>query len=236
MKKIILSIMAIAICFLLVGCGNNNLKTVEGNKAFGKYTGIYKLEKAEFKIIQYKDTLSVVMNNKGESMGNSTVFIEDNKVEVNDYKLEFKGNTVIVSSKNDNMPNGVYKRVNSYSTKAMYKDNIGDASLFETSNGVYKNDVSTIYAVKTDYDTYRFANSYKDTGLNLIATKEDDKYVSDLFDEKYELTVNNDTLDLRVISETTASKELAGKYTKKGSIKMSDAIKLFIFDSYAEQQ
>ena len=180
--------------------------------------------------------ISVVMSNKGEPTGNSTEVIEGSKVKINDYTLAFKGNTVKVTSKNKNMPKGEYKRVNSYSTKQIYKDNIGNITLFEKNNGVYKNDVTTVYVIKTDENTYRYANSYKNTGINLTATKENDKYISDLVDEKYELIVSNDTIELKIDSQDETAKVIAGKYTKKESIKMADAIKIFMFDSYSEQQ
>ena len=58
MKRILLVLVAIVMCFTVVGCST---KTVEGNKEFGKYTGIYKLKNMELRIVHYKDTLSLIL-------------------------------------------------------------------------------------------------------------------------------------------------------------------------------
>ena len=128
MKKVVLGLMVVIMCFVLTGC---NEKAVEGNKDFGKYTGIYKLNNVEFKIVHYKNTLQVQEYKDNELYGNTTVFTENNKFEDLDCKFEFKNNALKVTTKKKEIPSGDYIRVKPYSTEEIYKDYVGEESLLD---------------------------------------------------------------------------------------------------------
>jgi len=234
MKKIILGLVVIVMSFVLVGC-NNNVKTVEGNKAFGEYTGIYKLGKNEFKMVQFKDKIMILAYNKGELCGNPTIFVENGKAKEEEYDFEFKENAVKIKSRSKLVKSGEYKRIKAYSTKEIYKDYVGDINLSNSHNGVYKNDVATIYTIQTDKNTIRFATYFNESGLNLEANKvSKNNYSCDFLEEKYELTYTSGILELKVDSQEE-NKKLSGKYTKEKEISNADIVKIFAFDSLMEQ-
>ena len=230
MKRILLVLVAIVMCFTVVGCST---KTVEGNKEFGKYTGIYKLKNMELRIVHYKDTLSLMLRKDGEPYGNTLVTLEGNKFEDLECEFELKKNIVNVKSKQKEIPTGDYKRTNEYTTKEIYKDYIGDISYIKYNNGIYENSTDKIYTVRLNDDTIKFAYKHKDSSSNLAASKESDTlYTTDLFGDIYELKYNNDTLEFKVNSKDENENELTGKYEKTREMKDSEVIKVFAFEDY----
>lgn len=235
MKKLLLGLLIIILCFVLTGC--NTFKTVEGNKEFGEYTGIYRLGKARIKIVQYKDKALVMLTKNNEMYGNATLFFNKNKLKDEDYKFEFKKNALTATFKNKAMPNGEYKRVASYLTETIYEDHVGDLSLLSNEyNGVYTNSENTIYTVQTSTDVIRIANYSDKAGLNIELHKENDNYfTADFFDDKYFLIYNGDKLDLKFESTNSENKDLTGIYTRDSKMEAKDIIRIFAFDDYMEE-
>lgn len=229
MKKILLGVIVIIMSFILVGC--SNLKTVEGNKSFGKYTGIYKLGNNEISMVQLKEKILVLFYKDKELCGNTTWFVENNKVDDSEYKVEFKNNALKITSDNQALANGEYKRVKPYTTKEIYKDYIGDISLLKDNSGKYESDNKTMYIIKTNEDTVKFATYHNEMIMNIELNKDkDNSFKSDLFEEKYYMNINGNSFDLVVDTNDEDLKKLSGKYTKTADIKIEDVIKIFAFD------
>ena len=232
MKKIILGIMIIISCFIMTGC---NTKTKEGNKEFGKYTGIYKLKNVEFKIAHYKNTLLITVNKNKTVYSSTSVVIDGTKFEDLDCKFELVKNGLKVTTKNKDIPNGTYKRIDEYSTKEIYKDYVGDISLLDKTNGEYERDGIKLYIVQTNEETLRVATATKEEGINIDLTKESDNHFStDFFDDKYDLKIDGNKLELKLESKEEKSNTLTGTYTKKSKLNATKVIKVFSFDDYIE--
>ena len=232
MKKTILGIIIITMCLVLTGCN----KAVAGNKAFGEYTGIYKLNDVEFKIAHYKNTVLLLARKNDEPYGNSTIYLKDNKFEDMDCKFEFKKNALKVTTKKNNIPSGTYIRIKPYTTKEIYKEYLGDISYINKNNGIYTNETTTIYTVRSGKDTVRIANYYKESGTNIdIPKKSETEFNTKFFEDEYTLKYNNDELEVSVNSNDENTRALSGNYKKKSEMKAEEVIKIFVFNGYEEK-
>lgn len=131
MKKIILGIIIVVMCFVVVGCEST---TIEGNKEFGEYTGIYKLKNMELKIVHHKNTILLMMNKDGESYGSTVVYLDGNKFTDLNCEFELKKDLVNIKSNQKDIPNGDYQRISEYTIEEIYKEYIGDISYIEKIN------------------------------------------------------------------------------------------------------
>ena len=233
MKKFVLYLIIIISCFIVSGC---EIDTVGGNKDFGKYTGIYKLNDSELRIAHNKNTVLIIINQKGKLYGNSIAFLKKNKSSVLDCEFEFKDNEVILNTKKKDVKKGTYKRVGSYSTKQIYEEYIGDIKYLNNDyNGIYENDNKTIYTIQTHDDVVRFATKYGENNMNINTSKKDNNhYAAKFFNDVYDFKFNGDKLETSFKSEREKTKSLTGKYTRKSKMNAVEAIKAFAFDGYAE--
>ena len=234
MKKILLILIIIIMCFTVTGCFS---KPVEGNKSFDKYTGIYKLNDSEIKIVHYKDSLLVTMKNKNNLIGQTTVSLKDNKFEDFNCRFELKKNYVKVTTNQNDIPKGDYIRVNKYTTKEIYKDYIGDISYINDYNGIYENNITKIYTVRTNKDIVRFAYNYKDVNTNIAIVKEkENNFTTDIFNDIYNLNFNDNSIKLKVDSKNENKKSISGNYILKSRMKAVDIIKIFAFEEYKDNK
>ena len=229
MKKIVLLLIAIIMCFTLTGCG---AKPVDSNKSFGKYTGIYKLKNMELRIVHYKNELLVLLRKDGEPYGNTSVTLEGNKFSDLDCEFELKNDSIKVTTDKKDMPKGDYIRIKPYSTKKIYKDYIGDISYVDNNNGIYENNDIVVYTVRSREDTTRIAYAYKDMSANIDLRKENDTHFkTEIFGDIYDLKYNNDELEIKVESESDA-KIINGTYKRKDKLTAVKAIQIFVFEDY----
>lgn len=227
MKKIVLILIAVILCVTLTGC-----KSVKGNEKFGKYTGIYKLQNMEIKVVHYKNKLLVKMNKNNEPFGSTEVIIEGNKFEDLNCTFEFKKDAVNIKTTQKDIPKGDYKRVKPYTTKEIYKDYVGDIAFLNNDyNGVFENDKNTIYTLQTTKDTIRFATDNNGVSTNLELNKKDEQhFYLDFFESKYNLTFNKEQLEVKY--ESPDEDAISGTYNRKSKMKAVDAIKIIAFDDY----
>ena len=234
MKKYIIGLLTIIMCFTLVGCINT--KTTKGNKDFGEYTGIYELGKVKFKLAQYKNTVLITITKNNELYGNTSLIIENNKIKDIDYDFELEKNQIKIKSKNKDVQSGTYKRIDSYSTKEIYKDYIGDISLLDKNSGIYKKDNNILYIIQSNENTLRIANYTEEESTNIELNKESNNhFTTDFFEDKYDVKINKETLELKLESESKKGEILTGTYKKESKINATDAIKIFVFDDYIKE-
>lgn len=234
MKKILYILLIIIMCISVTGCFE---KTVEGNKAFGEYTGIYRKNNFELRIVQYKNNLVVIMEKDEQPFGSTKTKIEGNKFEDMNCKFEFKKNAIIIDTNQSDIPKGKYKRVGSYTTKEIYKDYIGDISFIETKyNGVYENNGKKIYTVQAGKDIVRLANYNEDSSLNVVVQNNgNDTFISNFFEDYYEIKYGIEKLEANFKSEKKKLEEQSGTYNKTSEMKATDIIKIFVFETYRKK-
>lgn len=234
MKKILYILLIIIMCITVTGCFE---KTVEGNKSFGEYTGIYKLKNFELRVAQYKNDIAIIIKHDGKPFGSTKEEMKGNKLKSINCEFEFKKNAVIVNTNQKDIPKGKYKRLGSYTTKEIYKDYIGDISFIDTKyNGIYENNGKMIYTVQTGKDIVRLANYNEDSSLNVVVQNNgNDIFKSNFFEDYYELKYGIEKLEANFKSEKKKLEEQSGMYNKTKEMKATDIIKVFVFESYIKK-
>lgn len=219
--------------FVLTACTKEEKKDNKeekevNNTAFGKYTGIYKLDDCEFKVLHNDDMISLLIEKDGDSFGNDMVSIEGSKVETDNYDLEFTNNSVKVKSSNEEVPSGEYKK-SSYSTDDIYKDYIGEVSLYDNNyNGKFETEKNTIYTVQTSEDELKILFKNDEETVNIILYKKDkDHFYEKFFDDKYDLVFDKDTAKLTITYGNKKKSSMDGTYTRKAKLTKEEIIKLF---------
>lgn len=233
MKKIVIIIIGI-IAIIAIGVGiilgmPQNLKAVEGNSDFGEYTGIYKLNNTEIKILHEDDTIDYKVYKDNDLYGNGSDTIKSNKIKIDDFTFEFGKNKMNVKSKNKNVSSGVYKRVDEYKTDNIYNDYVGDVALYNNNlAGVYENETYKIYIVVIDKNAIRMKYNTLDEGVNILVPKTNaNSYEMDLFNTRYTINFKDNSLTLEVNSDDENSKVVNGTYTKTTTLSKVETIKEF---------
>ena len=227
-KKLLLLLFVTLITLTLVGCGTTEQKEMT-NPSFGKYNGIYKLNNCEFRVLHIDDNISYRIYIGNELRGNGSSSLEDNKLDSDDFKFEFKDSSLVLKSKVDDIPSGEYKKDSGYSTDEIYADYVGEVSLFDSNyNGKYENEKITIYSIQSQEDEVKVSYTTEEESVGMYLEKKDkDYFATDFFDKKYEVKYNDDTLSFTTISEDEKESTVDGEYTRKGKMTKEEAIKLF---------
>ena len=152
----------------------------------GKYTGVYKLEKAVLKVIHAKNTIFYKYENRYDA--NSHAFIEgyfsanDTEFKDGNMTIKFEDNKAVVTGSGKEVTSGDYPK-SEYSLDDIYEDQIGRL-IYEDSkyNGIYKSNDKTIYIYKKDDNEIRFVSG--DESIDLTAKKLSDK-TKDAFKEEF---------------------------------------------------
>jgi hypothetical protein len=229
-RKLLYLVAIIMIPLVIVGCTKEEKKEMT-NPAFGKYNGIYKLNNYEFRILHVDDYISSLFYDGDELKGmDSSIFEEDtNKIELSDFKLEFKDDVIAVKGNNKELPSGDFKKVSGYSTDEIYADYIGELDFYDSDfNGLYENESGTVYSIQLEDKRVKiyYANDEEDVSVELDA-QENNSFMEDLFGTKYEAKYDNNELKLSVIDEDGNSSKASGIYTKKAKLTKEEVIKNF---------
>ena len=231
MKKRYL-IIVLFVCLALFGCTKKEKELVK-NKSFDKYTGIYKLDNKEFKVVHFEDKINYYIYEDGEIFSSNIVYIEEDKIENDYFKFKFNDNSVEIESLNDGFPSGSYKLIDGYSDDDIYKDFLGDGSLFSKEfTGKYTKDDATMYLIQPEKDKIRLLVKAEMVGLDLLLDKESENvYSVDMYNgEKYSIEISKDKILLKTDSKDEGYPELNGNYSKKSNITKADAVKEYIFN------
>ena len=191
---IVLSIILISKCFF------KEEKKEMINKSYGKYNGIYKYKNNEFRIFHKDDTIAYKVFKDGDPMGYDSSVIESNKLKINEYTFEFNKNSLKVKSKIKAIPSGTYKKDSGYSTNQIYKDYIGDVSLYNKKyKGLYENDKYSIYTVQIQDNELRIKYSTDEETVTINLYKiANDIFTIDFFGDLYDITYVKDELVINI--------------------------------------
>ena len=220
---ILVIVVGLIICWLLT-------KKSMVNKSFGTYKGVYKYRDCEFRVMHNGNEISYMVLKNNENMGLNSTTISGNKTTKDEYDLEFIKNGLKVNSRTKQVYSGVYKKVSGYSTDEIYKDYIGDVSLYNNKyNGKYKLDDYTIYTVQPKNEEVKIYYAVDDEQINIfIEQVGNDRFSTNFFDEKYDLRFDKDTLYFTALDKEGNEKKNSGKYTKETSLTKEEIIKLFL--------
>ena len=233
-KKILLILLLFVTVFTLSGCTKEE-KKYEGENAFDNYTGIFRNGNSQIKIInidetikfRYKKDVSDDLSTEHTDSG----YLEENKIGTDEYEMEFSKDSIKikVKSKDFEMVAGEYKRYANYSAEEIYKD-ILDVDFVKDGkyNTLYTFGDNKLYVVDVDSKTIRIKAISEGADVSINLEKEsDDKYSTDFFGTKYEITFKDDTATLFNDSKDENDLTLNGTYKKESSISIKDAIKVF---------
>ena len=199
------------------------------NKSYGIYNGIYKYKNNEFRIFHKDDTISYKVFKDGDPMGYDSSIIENNKLKINEYTFEFNKNSLKVKSKIKTIPSGTYKKDSGYSTNQIYKDYIGDVSLYNNKyNGLYENDTYSIYTVQIQDNELRIKYSTDEETVTINLYKiANDIFTIDFFGDLYDITYTKDELVINIKNSDGTKKEISGKYQRKEKLSKEEIINQF---------
>ncbi len=227
-KKLIICLLLVFTSLSLIGCQKEETKEMT-NPDFGKYNGIYKMKDYKFKVLHIDNNIVYRLYKKNDFKVNDIIFSdeESNKIEGYDFDFEFKENSVKVKSKNKEFPSGEYVKESGYSTDEIYKDYVGDVSLFDSKySGIYENEKGVVYSVQNNKDQVKIHYSDEEESTTIeIDYKEDNHFATDFFDTKYDLIYNDDSLVLTITDEN--GNDIEETYTRKSKLSKEEIIKQF---------
>lgn len=225
---LLVSILVLAVCGFCVwkfvldksntnNSNGNNTNTTpspkpEETNALEKYNGVYESEFGTIKLY--------ASNNK--TLMFTFVGVEDNIVsgwferDGNEIKSEImdeiitvklESNNIIIESNTDEVKSGTYTKIAEYTLDEYYAETYGDPKFLETNyNGKYTNGSEYIYVYQSEDDEVIISGLLTDNLINMDLEIINEGYAkTDLFDETYEITLEDETLTLTVTEngETT---------------------------------
>jgi len=226
--------------FLLIGILFISIITFSGcNKEvnkLGDFAGIYKLDNTEIKLVHIGEDVAYIIETTGDEVG--SFYQGYSKLDYNniatsmDVELRISKEKIILDDNSNTYKNGDYERIDDYKEDDILKDFLLMDEYKESSyNGKYKLDDKILYLVQVSDTVMRMKIVNERYNVNFDLVKEEDNHYSvELFEEKYDLVIDKDKLELKIDSEDEDVKSNEGTYKKENSFIKADIIKYFVFE------
>lgn len=203
--------------------------------AASKYNGVYKNDKVVIKLFAYsKKKIYYVAKGDGFYVNSGDLDFSNDVAEYDHfddkYKFTLDSDGVNVESNNEDIPAGKYTKESDYSINDFYTDSYGDPELLKSKySGCFKKGNDTLYLVQTSDKDVRvavFKETYTfDVGFEI---KEEGYLFEDFMGEVYNITLNNDKAEIKLVSskkEVDEDTKIDGEYTKVSDLTMEEVMK-----------
>ena len=212
---------------------NNTPSNNNSTTGISTYNGVYKLDNATLKLYAVSDSSVAYSCTSGFSSASGSFDYADGKLNYSFFDDVYSAHlddnkNLVLESTSDIMKSGTYTKSSDYSEDDYYKDNYGNLSLLDNEfNGKYTLNSDYINAYQPKEGYVKVSGLLGESGnIEFDLEKDGDKYVTELFDDYYELTFNGDSL--HVVVKENGSVTYDNTLTRTGKLTKKDIISNFM--------